>query len=71
MARDLRKRVTLAIIIPLILGMAIITTTTCVPLYIQYQTYIGQYNDHMVKNEKNTMLNLSKVISNTESHGIF
>lgn len=71
MARSLRKRVTLAIIIPLVLGMIILTTVTCVPLYIQYNGYISDYNNHMVNNEKNTMKILSNVISNTESNGIF
>ena len=71
MAKSLRKRVTLAIIIPLVLGMIILTTVTCVPLYIQYNGYIDDYNNHMVSNEKNTMKSLSIALSNTESYGIF
>ena len=70
MARDLRKRVTFGILIPLVLGMLIITAVTCIPLYVVYKDYINQYNDHMIRNEENTMLQLSKVVSNTESFGI-
>lgn len=70
MARDLRKRVTLAIIIPLFLGMLIITAVTCVPLYIEYSNYISNYDDHMISYEKHVMVELNKVIAARQSVGV-
>jgi tetratricopeptide (TPR) repeat protein len=70
MARDLRKRVTLAIIVPLFLGMIIITVVTCVPLYLEYKNYIHDYDQHMVKYEEHIMMELNKVIAVRQSVGI-
>lgn len=70
MAKDLRTRVTLAIIIPLILGMLIIAAVSCVPMYIEYQNYIKSYDNHMMSNEKHTMTQLGKVLATRESYGI-
>lgn len=71
MARDLRKRVTLAIIIPLFLGMIIITAVTCIPLYIEYSNYIENYDQHMINYEKHVMMELNKVVAGRQSVGVF
>ncbi|OMJ90009.1 hypothetical protein SteCoe_7686 [Stentor coeruleus] len=70
MAKDLRTRVTLAIIIPLILGMLIIAAVSCVPMYIEYRNYIKSYDKHMMSNEKHTMTQLGKVLATRESYGV-
>jgi hypothetical protein len=70
MAKHLRKRVTRAILVPVVLGLILIAIVTCLPVYIVYQDYISQYNEHMITNEEHNLLLLNKAVANSESYGI-
>ncbi|OMJ89441.1 hypothetical protein SteCoe_8441 [Stentor coeruleus] len=63
----LRKKISLVVITPLLIGIILTMTSSMFPLWFYYPKMLETYTDKMISNQRNSILQVSSLISNTTS----
>ncbi|OMJ72099.1 hypothetical protein SteCoe_29552 [Stentor coeruleus] len=63
----LRKKISCALIIPLLIGIILTSASSLIPLYLYYPRMLQSYTDKMIENQRESILQVSGIISNITS----